>query len=114
MTTEIARSYRLIGIEDLNVKGMLKNRRLALSLADAAMGEICRQLVYKSTWFGGLLVRVDRFFASSKTCSECGHVNHDLQLSDRRWTCQGCGTIHDRDWNASKNIEVEALRLVGA
>jgi putative transposase len=114
MTTEIARSYRLIGIEDLNLKGMLKNRRLALSLSDAAMGEICRQLVYKSAWFGGQVVKVDRFFASSKTCSECGHVNHDLQLSDRRWTCQGCGTIHDRDWNASKNIEVEALRLVGA
>jgi len=112
MTTEIARSYRLIGIEDLNVKGMLKNRRLALSLSDAAMGEICRQLVYKSAWLGGHVVKVDRFFASSKTCSECGHVHHDLQLSDRHWTCQGCGTIHDRDWNASKNIELEALRLV--
>lgn len=113
MTTEIATTYQLIGVEDLNVKGMLRNRRLALSLSDAAFGEIRRQLEYKTRWFGGRAVRVGRFFASSKTCSECGQVNHDLALSDRQWICQDCDVIHDRDWDASKNIEVEALRLAG-
>jgi len=114
MTTQVAKTYRVIGIEDLNTKGMIKNRRLSLSLADAAFGEIARQLEYKSAWFGGQVVKVDRFFASSKTCSDCGYVNQELRLSDRHWTCQGCGILHDRDWNASKNIEFEALRLVGA
>ncbi|MFQ6093446.1 MAG: RNA-guided endonuclease TnpB family protein [bacterium] len=114
MTTEIARTYRLIGIEDLSVKGMLKNHKLALSIADVAWGEARRQLEYKSQWFGGRTIRVCRFFASSKRCSDCGYVHQELQLSDRYWACQGCGVLHDRDWNASKNIEAEALRLVGA
>lgn len=112
MTAEIAETYRIIGIEDLNVKGMIKNRRLSLSLSDAALGEIGRQVQYKSKWHGGVAVKVDRFFASSKTCSDCGHINRDLELSDRQWACQACGTIHRRDFNASKNIEAEALRLV--
>lgn len=114
MTTEIAKTYRLIGMEDLNVKGMGRNRRLALSIADAAFGEVGRQLQYKKEWFGGTVQKVGRFYASSKTCNDCGHINRDLQLSDRKWTCVGCGTIHDRDWNASKNIEQEALRLACA
>jgi len=114
MTTAIARTYRLIGVEDLNVKGMGKNRRLALSIADAALGDIVRQLAYKAAWFGGQVVKVGRFFASSKTCADCGHVNQELTLADRVWLCTGCGSVHDRDWNAAKNIEAEALRLVEA
>jgi len=113
MTTEIARTYRLIGIEDLYVKGMVKNQRLALSISDAALGEARRQLKYKAEWFGGQTIKVGRFFASSKLCSECGHVNHALTWSDRQWACQDCGTVHDRDWNAAKNIEAEMLRLAG-
>jgi putative transposase len=111
MTTEIARTYHLVGIEDLNVKGMGKNRRLALSIADAGLGEIIRQQTYKSAATGGLAIKVGRFFASSKTCSNCGHINHALTLSDRTWLCAGCGTWHDRDLNASRNIEAEAIRL---
>jgi len=114
MTTQIAMTYKIVGMEDLNVKGMVRNRRLALSISDAALGEIGRQLQYKKQWFGGELQKVGRFYASSKTCNGCGHVNRDLKLSDRRWICDGCGEINDRDWNASKNIEEEALRLVGA
>lgn len=112
MTTAISLTYRIVGMEDLNVSGMVRNRRLALSLADVALGEVTRQMQYKKEWFGGVLQKVGRFYASSKTCSDCGHVNKDLTLSDRQWTCGGCGTIHDRDWNAAKNIETETLRLI--
>ncbi len=114
MTTKIAKTYRIVGMEDLNTKGLLRNRRLALSLADVAFGEIGRQLQYKKQWFGGILQRVGRFYASSKTCNDCGHINHELKLSDRTWVCAGCGSIKNRDWNASRNIEDEALKLVYA
>ncbi len=111
MTAEIARTYQVVGVEALNVKGLGQNRRLALSIADAGLGEILRQVGYKAEASGGLMVKVGRFFASSKTCSACGTVNAELTLSDRRWVCAGCGSLHNRDWNASKNIEIEALRL---
>jgi len=108
---EIASTYAFIGVEDLNVKGMGKNRRLSLSVSDIGLGEFIRQIEYKSHAFGGRVVGVGRFYASSKTCSDCGHINRELEFKDRTWLCQGCGTIHDRDWNAAKNIEQEALRL---
>ncbi len=112
MTTEIASTYAIVGIEDLNVAGMLRNHRLALSLADASFGEIRRQLTYKSERFGGRVVTVDRFFPSSRLCSHCDAINHALELEDREWTCQNCGTHHDRDVNAAVNIEMEALRIL--
>jgi len=111
---QIASTYALIGVEDLNVKGMVKNRRLSLAVSDVSFGELIRQIEYKAKAFGGQVVRVGRFYASSKTCSDCGYVNQTLALKDRTWVCQDCGTIHDRDWNAARNIEQEALRLVGA
>jgi len=107
MTTEIARTYRLVAVEDLHVKGLMRNRRLALSLADASLGEVLRQLAYKST----RLVQVGRFYASSQTCSACGYVNSKLELSERRWVCAACGVLHERDWNAAVNILQEGLRL---
>jgi putative transposase len=112
MTTEIAHTYRIIGVEDLNVAGMSRNRRLALSLYDAGLGEILRQLRYKSEWYGGVLVEVDRFFPSSRLCPVCGVVKSDLALSDRTFVCE-CGYTADRDLNAAQNIEREALRIVG-
>jgi putative transposase len=112
MTTEIARTYRIIGVEDLNVVGMLRNRRLALSISDAGLGEIQRQLRYKSEWYGGILVKVDRFFPSSRLCPMCGIVKSDLSLSDRTFVCE-CGYTADRDLNAAQNIEREALRILG-
>ena len=112
MTTAIAKTYQTIGVEDLHIKGMAKNRKLALSIADAGMGEVLRQLAYKAEMFGSQIVQVGRFYASSKTCNDCGYVNNELTLSDRTWTCQGCGVINQRDWNAAKNIEQEALRLI--
>jgi len=112
MTTEIASTYQVIGVEDLNVAGMLRNHRLALSIADAGFGEIRRQLAYKAEWYGGELVEIDRFFPSSKLCRFCGCINGDLTLADREWTC-GCGAVLDRDQNAALNIERQALNILG-
>jgi len=113
MTTEIASTYQVIGVEDLNVAGMLRNHRLALSISDAGFGEIRRQLSYKSEWYGGELVEIDRFFPSSRLCRHCGCINSELKLSDREWVC-GCGAVLDRDLNAAINIETEALRIIEA
>jgi putative transposase len=112
LTTEIASTYAVLGMEDLNVAGMLRNHRLALSLADASFGEIRRQLQYKSDRFGSRVVRIGRFYPSSRLCSVCGAINHELTLEDREWTCQSCGTHHDWDVNAARNIHAEALRLL--
>jgi len=111
ITTEIASTYRVIGIEDLNVAGMLRNHRLALSIADAGFGEIRRQLSYKSEWYGSELVEIDRFFPSSKLCRFCGCINSDLTLADRTWNCD-CGAVLDRDQNAALNIERQALNIL--
>jgi len=111
MTTAIAKTYKTICVEGLSVSGMVKNHKLALSISDASFGEIVRQLDYKTKRFGGALVRVDRFFPSSKLCSECGFKNEVLTLSDRQWICDFCGITHDRDLNAAKNIHAEGLRI---
>ena len=111
MTTEIAQKYQIVGVEDLNVAGMLRNHRLALSIADASFGEIQRQLRYKAEWYGGKLVEIDRFFPSSKLCRFCGCINDNLTLADREWVCD-CGAVLDRDLNAAINIENKALRIL--
>jgi putative transposase len=92
-----------IAVDDLNVKGMLGNDRLARHIADAGWGELRRQLAYKAQQRGVTLAVVDRFFPSSKTCSDCGAVNEALTLAERRWTCV-CGAEHDRDVNAARNL----------
>jgi putative transposase len=112
LTTELASTYAVLGMENLNVAGMLRNHHLALSLADASFAEIRRQLQYKSDWFGGRVVRIDRFYPSSQLCSVCGVKNSGLRLEDREWTCQNCGAHHNRDANAARNIHTEALRLL--
>jgi putative transposase len=112
ITTEIASTYQVIGIEDLNVAGMLRNHCLALSIADAGFGEIRRQLRYKAEWYGGTLVEVDRIFPSSRLCRFCGWINSDLTLADRIWTCD-CGAVLDRDQNAALNIEQQTLTILG-
>ena len=111
LSDRLTRNYAWIAIEDLNVKGMLSNRRLARHIADAGFGELRRQLTYKAAQRGVQLVVVDRWFASSKTCSHCEAINDALTLSDRTWTCTGCGTAHERDENAAKNILKESLRM---
>jgi putative transposase len=97
----------IVCVEDLNVAGMARNRYLAKSVADAGLGELQRQLDYKSRWRGRHFVKLDRFVASTQTCSGCGRRLEGVEkltLSDRRWTCPSCGEDHDRDENASLNV----------
>jgi len=110
---QIVQDYDIICIEDLNVKGMVKNHKLAKQIQDAGWGNFVRMLQYKSDWYGKKVVRIDRFYPSSKTCHICGEKNENLKLSDREWTCEHCGTTHDRDINASINILNEGLRISG-
>jgi len=104
-TTDVTRRFHTVVIEDLNVKGMVKNRRLARSIADMGFFECRRQLGYKAAMRGGQIIVADRWFASSKTCSACGHKLAVLPLSVRQWTCLSCGTAHDRDVNAAINLK---------
>jgi putative transposase len=111
MTTILAKNKRIIGIEDLNVSGMLKNHKLARSIADLGLGEWRRQLEYKGKWYSCLIKIINRWFPSSKTCHICGEINENLTLADREWNCSGCGIRHDRDYNASCNLEYVAASL---
>ncbi len=104
-TTEIIRKASVIGIESLNVSGMVKNRCLAKAVSDASMAEFLRQLKYKAEWNGVQVVEADRFYPSSKTCHSCGNVKKDLNLSDREYICEICGITIDRDLNAALNLE---------
>ena len=105
-TTMIAGTYSAVCIEDLNVAGMVKNRHLARSVSDAALGEFRRQLEYKTARTGAVLCVVDRWFPSSKTCSNCGVVKAKLSLSERTFNCDACGLSIDRDVNAAINIKI--------
>jgi putative transposase len=114
MTTEISRSSSIIGLEDLNVKGMFQNHRLAQAVSDASLHEIKRQIIYKAEWEGGIVQLIDRFYPSSRLCNNCGYHNAALTLKDEAWDCLNCGAILDRDLNAARNIHDEALRLIAA
>jgi putative transposase len=102
-TTMLATTKRAIAVEDLNVAGMIRNRRLARAISDAGFAEFLRQLTYKAGWYGSKIWAADRWYPSSKTCSACGAVNAGLTLADRAWVC-ACGAAHDRDVNAAANL----------
>jgi putative transposase len=104
-------TWSVICFEDLSLKALARAKH-AKSWLDAAFGELLRQVEYKARWNGKHFVQVDRFFPSTKLCSACGYQNDDLSLSDREWTCAGCGTHHVRDCNAAKNVRAEGLRIV--
>jgi len=101
---ELVNENQVIYLEDLNVKGMIKNRHLSKSIADAGWGEFIRQLAYKTAWEDKEVVRIGRFEPSSKLCSNCSYINEELKLQDRFWECKSCLSRHDRDVNAAKNI----------
>ena len=113
LTTRLVRENQTIVIEGLHVRGMLGNRTLARAIGDAAWSELRRMLQYKCAWYGRHLIVIDRWLPSSKTCSTCGHLTDQLALSVRNWACQRCGSWHDRDVNAAKNI-LAAGRAVAA
>jgi putative transposase len=110
LTTALVRKASVIGIESLHVSGLLVNHHLALSLSDAALSEVHRQLRYKAAGAGVKVVAVDRFYPSSQIHYECGYRHRDLKLADRLWCCPHCGGLVDRDVNAAKNLRDEALR----
>jgi putative transposase len=104
LTTRLVRGNQTIAVEDLAVKNMVKNPKLARAISDASWGEFVRQLEYKTKWYGRTLVKIDRWFPSSKRCGNCGHIVERLPLNVREWDCPKCGTHHDRDINAAQNI----------
>lgn len=104
LSRRLVAEHGTIHLEDLNIRGMLANHKLAKSIADSGWGMFGRFCEYKAEWYGARVVRADRFYPSSKTCGVCGCVNRDLALADRFWTCGNCGAHHDRDINAAINI----------
>ena len=104
ISTELVKTFDLIVVEDLNVSGMIRNRKLAKSISDASWSTFVSMLEYKCNWYGKTLIKIDRFYPSSKTCSNCGHKEDQMPLKIREWTCPSCGSKHDRDLNASINI----------
>lgn len=103
---------QIICMEDLNVKGMLRNHKLAESIQEMNFGEFRRILEYKAKWYNRRIVFVNRFYPSSKTCNHCGYINKQLKLCDRQWICPECGQIIERDYNAALNILGEGLRII--
>jgi putative transposase len=112
LTTQLIRENQIIVVEDLAVKNMVKNHKLARAISDANWGELVRQLEYKASWYGRELVKIDRWFPSSKRCSNCGHIVEKMPLNIRQWNCPQCGTNHDRDINASINILAAGLAVL--
>jgi putative transposase len=109
LSTRIVNENQVICVESLAVKNMVKNHCLAKAVSDVGWGEFVRQLEYKSQWYGRTLIKIDRWYPSSKTCHDCKHVVEDLPLDVREWVCPECGVCHDRDINAARNILAEGL-----
>lgn len=104
ISTQLIRENQTIYIEDLNIKGMLSNHHLAKSIQELSWYEFIRMLEYKAKWYGRSIIKIDRFYPSSKTCNNCGYIKQDLTLKDRNWVCPKCHTEIDRDYNAALNI----------
>lgn len=111
LSTKLVTDYDLITVEDLAVKNMVKNRRLSKAISDCGWRIFVNMLEYKCNWYGKKLVKIDRFYPSSKTCSNCNHIKDSLTLKERSWECPKCGIVHDRDINAAKNIYRQGLAI---
>ena len=112
VSTELIKKYDVIYLEDLNIKGMIKNHKLAKHISDVSWGKFITLLEYKALWNDKQIVKIDRFFPSSKQCNNCGYINQNLDLSIREWICPSCKTNLDRDLNASKNILKEGIKII--
>lgn len=110
-TTRLVRENQVIAIEDLSVRNMVKNRSLARAISDASWSELRSMLEYKADWYGREVIAIDRWYPSSKTCSDCGHLLRSLPLNVREWVCAECGTVHDRDVNAARTILAAGLAV---
>lgn len=112
LSQKIVNENQVICLENLAVKNMIKNHKLAQSISDVSWSKFLDMLKYKSEWNDRQLVQIDRFYPSSKSCSECHHINDNLTLKDREWICPSCGTKHDRDINAAKNILIQGINIL--
>ena len=112
LTSKIVDENQVIVLESLQVKNMLRNHKLAKAISDVNWGEFKRQLLYNAQWYGRVFVSIDTFFPSSKTCWDCGQVLTRLPLAIHAWTCPACGTEHDRDINAARNILAEGQAVI--
>jgi putative transposase len=112
LSTKLINENQVVCLEDLQVKNMVKNHKLAKSISDVSWSKFVELLKYKSDWYGRELVQIDKFFPSSKTCSNCGNIKKDLTLKDREYQCDSCGVKIDRDYNASLNILREGLKML--
>jgi putative transposase len=111
LSTRLIRENQTICVETLAVKYLVRNRRMAQAISDASWSELIRQLEYKAAWYGRTLVKIDKWYPSSKRCGDCGHVLESLPLSVRQWTCPACSVLHDRDVNAAKNVLAAGLAV---
>ena len=111
-SSKMIHENQVIILEDLNVKGMMKNHKLAKAISDSSWSRFVTFLEYKASWYGRDIVKIDRWFPSSKMCGNCHYIHDELTLKDRHWTCPECNTKHDRDLNASKNILTQGLNLL--
>lgn len=111
LSTRLVRENQTLVIEDLTVRNMVGNRSLARAISDASWSEFRTMLEYKAVWYGREVIVVDRFFPSSKLCSRCGRLARSMPLRVRTWTCEGCGTTHDRDVNAANNLLAAGLAV---
>jgi putative transposase len=114
LSTRLIRENQTICVESLQVKNMVKNHCLAKAISDVGWSEFVAQLEYKATWYGRNLVKIDKWYPSSKRCFDCGHLLASLPLDVRIWTCPACGGVHDRDSNAARNIHAVGLTVVEA
>ena len=112
VSTTLIKNYDKIFLEDLNVKGMIKNHKLARSISDVSWGKFVELLTYKASWNDKQIIKINRFFPSSKSCSNCDYINQNLNLSIRHWECPCCKTLHDRDHNAAKNTLKEGYKIL--
>lgn len=112
LTTRLINENQVITVESLQIKNMIRNPHLAKSIADVGWGELIRQLEYKAHWYGRTLIKIDKFYPSSKRCSDCGHIMPKMPLHIRQWTCPKCGEHHDRDVNAAQNILAAGLAVL--